>query len=110
MKRLIRILTLCTALLLTGAPTAICAPRGWELQRTERSDANSVAKWSELEIKTIRGAVIVHNTQRVQIKIFTILGQLVSNETLAPGIWQINLPAHGVYIIKTPEATCKVAV
>lgn len=110
MNILKRILPLVCSVLLFSATPAFSAPRSWEAQKTERNDAALVARWNEVEIKTVRGAIIVHNTSKVQIKIFTILGQLVSSETLSPGVWQLTMPAHGVYIVKTPDATCKVAV
>lgn len=110
MKIARRTYSLIASLLLLGTPLAYAAPRAWEQQKTERSDANTVAKWNEVEIKAVRGAIIVHTNVRVQIKIFTILGQLVSTETLSPGVWQLQMPAHGVYIVKTADATCKVAV
>lgn len=105
-----RILTIAAALAIAGAPLAMGAPRGWEQQRNERADARSTVKWSEVEVKTVRGAIIISTTQKVQIKVFTILGQLVSSETLTPGVWQMNMPAHGVYIVKANDLTCKVAV
>lgn len=106
-----RILCIIAALAVTaGTVSSVAASRGWEQQRTERSDARSAVKWSEVEVKTVRGAILITTTSRVQIKVFTILGQLISSETLTPGIWQLNMPAHGVYIVKANDLTCKVAV
>ncbi|MCM1291697.1 MAG: hypothetical protein NC201_05870 [Prevotella sp.] len=110
MNTIKRIITLVTALTLMSANPVMSAPRSWETQKTERSDANTAAKWTDIEIKTVRGAIIIHTNVKVQIKVFTILGQLVSSDTLSPGTWQLSMPAHGVYIVKTPDATCKVAV
>ena len=44
------------------------------------------------------------------MKIFTILGRLVSSDSIPAGTSQFLLPAHGVYIVKIGDVTCKVAV
>lgn len=98
-------------LLAATAPlTASAAPRGWEPVKSERSDAKSVVRESELEIKAASGVIYVASNHAVQIKIFTILGRLVNSETLPAGKSQLLLPAHGVYIVKVGDLTCKVAV
>lgn len=94
--------------LAAAAPTA--AAKGWESLKTPRPDAVTVVSENEIEIKTVRGAILITVTQPTQIKVFTILGQLVSNHTLQPGTSMLPLQAHGIYIIKTGDLTCKVAV
>lgn len=98
------------ALLLAMAVPSHAAPKGWESPKTERSDARTVARYSELEIKAARGTIIITTSHTLPIKIFTILGQLVNSETLSPGTSQYSVPAHGVYIIKAGDLTCKVAL
>lgn len=104
---------LCSLLLLTAAvsfmPPAASA-KGWEPVKTERADAKYVVRESELDIKAASGLIIVSTNHAVQIKVFTILGRLVSSETVQPGKSQLQLPAHGVYIVKVGDLTCKVAV
>jgi len=82
----------------------------WETVKSERVGAKTVVRDTELEIKTAPSTIIVTSNHQVQIKIFTILGRLVNSETLSPGTSQLNLPAHGVYIVKIGSLTCKVAV
>ena len=82
----------------------------WEPLKTERSDAKTVVKETELEIKTASSTIIVTSNHSVQIKIFTILGRMINSENLPAGTNQISLPAHGVYIVKIGNITCKVAI
>lgn len=84
--------------------------RGWEPVRVERSDTKVVVHDEEVEIKTAPGLIQITANHPVQIKIFTILGRLVSSETIPQGSMQFLVPAHGVYIVKVGEITCKVAV
>lgn len=86
------------------------APGKWEQVRNERSDTRTVASDSDTEIKASKGVVVVVASKPVQVKIYTILGQLVSRETLPAGISQISIQPHGVYIIKSGDLTCKVAL
>lgn len=100
---------LVVAIAAIAAMPAEAAPK-WEAVKTERTDAKSIVKETELEIKTASSTIIVTANHSVQIKIFTILGRLVSSETLPAGTSQLQLPAHGVYIVKAGALTCKVAI
>lgn len=106
---------LTTALLCTAAAAAVhaAAPqpqRGWEPLKAERTDAKPVVKETEVEILSLRGAIIVTVARQSDIKVYSIIGRQVSADTLPPGTHQLQLPAHGVYIVKVGELTCKVAV
>lgn len=98
-------------LLMVGTPASASATgKGWEPAKSEYATAKTVIKETEFEIKAMPGVVIVNTNHPVQIKIFTILGRLVNSETLQPGVSRYNLPAHGVYIVKIGDITCKIAV
>ncbi len=103
--------TLTVMVCIAMASAANAAPAGWEQVKTEQvANAKSVMKDTELEIKASPGAISVTSTKQVQIKVFTILGRLVSSETLPSGTSRLQLPTHGVYIVKVGDLTCKVAV
>lgn len=99
---------LCSALAMSVAATA--APGKWEQVKSERSDTHLIAKDSDTEIRVARGVVVVTTSRPTQVKIYTILGQLVTRETLPAGISQISIQPHGVYIIKIGDLTCKAAL
>lgn len=84
--------------------------RGWEPVRTESTAAKTVARDSDIEIKSAPGQVQITCNHASQVKIFTILGRLVSSDTIPAGTSRFLLPAHGVYIVKIGDLTCKVAV
>lgn len=44
------------------------------------------------------------------VKVFTILGQLVSEQKLESGTWRIKLPDRGIYILKAGSQTCRVTL
>lgn len=109
MRRLTHI-ALALMLAATASGTAFAA-RTWETVRTETvSEHKTIARTSEIEIKVARGTIFVTCNHQQNIKVFNILGRLVSQETLPAGTSQLQLGGHGVYIIKAGEFTCKVAL
>lgn len=105
---------LCGFIAVVAVSLAISLPlpsfaKGWEPVRTDVSGLNSVAHDNDVEIRVSPGHVVVVASQPVQIKVFTILGQVVSNEGLPAGISRLPL-SHGVYIVKVGDLTCKIAV
>ncbi len=105
---------LCTFVATALASLALAMPfpsfaKGWEPVRTDISGLNSVAHDNDVEIRVAPGHVVVISAQPVQIKVFTILGQVVSSETLPAGTNRLPL-SHGVYIVKVGDLTCKIAV
>ncbi|MDE6560610.1 MAG: T9SS type A sorting domain-containing protein [Muribaculaceae bacterium] len=105
---------LCGFVAVVAVSLAVSMPlpsfaKGWEPVRTDVSGLNSVAHDNDVEIRVSPGHVVVIASQPVQIKVFTILGQVVSNEALPAGISRLPL-SHGVYIVKVGDLTCKIAV
>lgn len=106
-----RLFILLTVALLSAIP--VCGASGvpgWETVKTEPNGSKSVIKEPDIEIMTAPACIIVTTGKQVEIKVFTILGRLVSSETLPPGMSQLSVGAHGVYIVKVGELTCKVAI
>lgn len=108
MRRLF-VLTL-TLLMLAAGPFGLAAARTWEPVKSEQSDLKSLAKDTDLEIKAGNGHIYVTANRQVQIKIFSILGQQISSETLSAGTHRLTGTPHGVYIIKAGDLTCKVVI
>lgn len=86
------------------------AAKGWETLKTEKVQTKPVASTSEIEIRAVRGIIYLNTSKSVNIKIFTILGSRIADDTLMAGSYQFPVPTHGVYIIKAGDLTCKVAV
>ena len=107
MVRRLRVMVAVLAAMFLCSP--LCEAKGWEAVRVDVSGLNSVAQDEDVEIRVSPGHVVVVASQQVQIKVFTILGQVVSSETLPAGTSSLPL-SHGVYIVKVGDLTCKVAV
>lgn len=111
MVRLLVISILLAAFSLSDVAAADVLPKGWEQVKSEsREDAKVVVKDLDIEISTSRSSIQVSSAHPVQIKVFTILGRLVSEAAIPAGAYRIFIPTHGVYIVKAGTLTCKVAL
>lgn len=98
-------------ILLTAGATMAVEGKSWESVRADMvAESRVVAQTEEIEVRTQSGVIIVTTNRAIEIKVFTILGQLVSQEKLSPGTSRLNIGSHGVYIVKVGELTCKVAL
>lgn len=95
-----------------ASTVSLGAAPGWEqLKSGERLQQTRVVKHTpDIEVRTARGVIIVSTNRTVGVKVFSILGQLVSQETLQPGTSMLSLNMHGVFIVKIGDTTCKVAL
>lgn len=109
MRRLRRIITIGLALLWLASPL-IAQAKGWEAVKPEKTAGHHVVSESDLEILAGGGLIYITTGRTVNIKIFTILGSRIADDTLSAGTYQFAVPTHGVYIIKAGDLTCKVAV
>lgn len=109
MRKVIVSMTMATILFAICFPFGVAA-KGWEVLKAEITEYRKVAGDADIEIRTDRGVVIVNTNKNVNIKIFTILGSQIANDNLTPGTYRYAVPAHGVYIVKVGELTCKVAI
>lgn len=111
MKNLWRKIVFISCLALMMPAVAAHARSTWESVRVERmAEAKSVLRTQDLEVKASRGQIFVTTSRPVQVRVFSILGQLVSQENLPAGTSRLVLGAHGIYIVKIGDLTCKVAL
>ena len=63
-----------------------------------------------VEIFQRNGTIIIRTQRPVQVRVFTILGQLVSQATLPAGTSELKLNTRGIYMVKVGSITQKVAL
>lgn len=96
---------------LSFAGNAVYAKSTWETIRSEQvPESKVVARDQDFELRAVRGAIIVSTNHTVQIKVYSILGQLIAQDNLQAGTYRLGISSHGVYIVKVGMLTCKVAV
>ena len=109
MRRFLLILIIFAAAVIGGK-----AADGWEsanqpqntagTETIERGDQDTPAIWVE-------GRYIYIDTPRpVTVKIFSILGQLVSQESVTAGRHRLQLSTRGIYILKIGSTTRRITL
>lgn len=63
-----------------------------------------------IEIYGSNGVITIRTTRRIQVRVFTILGQNVSTATLNAGTSELRLGSRGIFIVKIGNLTQKVAL
>lgn len=112
MKRRIKYL-LCLLVGITFAAQPLAAqhsPQTWHETKSISGTFKPIASQPDIEVFSAPNEIIVKVNHQTEIRIFTILGKLVSSEHLQPGIFKYHLDSHGIYIIKTEESSCKIAI
>mgnify|MGYP001030865883 CR=1 FL=1 len=91
----------------TGASRAVwedvTSPRPEVVQSLDESDA-------DVAILVADGYIYLTTEKTVTIKIFSILGQLISQDTLRPGTHRIKLASRGIYILRAGSTTRRITL
>ncbi len=108
MRKLIVILTLVFSLAISSMASGKVQWRevSGDIQGRCLTDARAT---DGIEIYQRSGAIIIKTQRAIQVKVFTILGQLVSQATLNPGTSELRLN-RGIYMVKIGNITQKVAI
>lgn len=91
-----------------GNFAVIAAEPQWETVRNDQN--NDMADADRIDITVRGGYVYVTVSRPTPVKIFTILGQLVTQHNLPAGTSRLRLKGRGMYILKTDVVTRRVTV
>ena len=62
------------------------------------------------EVRVADRAVILTVVRKTNVKVFTILGQLVADKQLEAGTWRLPLTDRGIYILKVGSSTRRITL
>ena len=109
MKRLLAILTL--ALVLGLGNTALAEIQWHETTREVTGKVLNDPRTSDgIQIYGSNKTITIVTPKRITVKVYTILGQMVSQATLQPGTSELRLGTRGIYLVRIGNLTQKVAV
>ena len=84
--------------------------KNWQETKNITTNFKAVSSQPEIDVFSAPNIIKVKVNQETEVRIFTILGKLISSQILKPGIYEYRMDSHGVYIIKTDENSCKIAI
>ena len=109
MRRLLVILMLVLTL---GLENAALADVQWRETNREAQGKtwNDPRQSDGIEIYGRNGIITIYTPKRITVRVYTILGQMVSQATLQPGTSELRLGSRGIYLVRIGNITQKVAV
>lgn len=109
LKRLfIRLMTMA-ALTLMSVP-AVAAPSWEKVAPVRQSEVTDVVDADAVDVSVYNGSIYLNLNSKTEVKVFTILGQLVAHQKLDAGAWRMTLPARGIYILKAGSVTRRITI
>ena len=110
MKRQTRILrTFILAVAATLALLTDAAP-AWEKVGAVTAELSDATSSESVDVKIVENAIVLTLSQKTNVKLFTILGQLVDEKQLDAGTWRFPLSARGIYILKAGSVTRRITI
>lgn len=64
----------------------------------------------KIDVRVADSNIILTLCEAAEVKVFTILGQLVARQKLEAGVWSLPISARGIYILKVGSATRRVTI
>ncbi len=105
-----RKLFICCILALASIGAA-AAPPAWEGVNSPRPEiVQEMEMDTQTEIVVRDGAIYLWVAKPTNVKIFSILGQLISSENLQPGLHRLRLTSRGIYILQAGSTTRRVTL
>lgn len=93
-----------------GAMWAQSQPKSWQESKTISGNFKAVSSQPEIDIFSAPNTIKIKVYQETEVRVFTILGKLISSQILKPGIYEFHMESHGIYIVKTDDNSCKIAI
>ena len=107
--RKISVTLVMAATIATGLQAS--SPKAWEEVSTSiPQNAQPVDIDSNFSIAVIDDYIYIHSDNPITVKLFSILGQLISQETVKAGTHRIHLQSRGIYILRAGTATRRITI
>lgn len=104
-----RLLPLLFVMAMAMVPVSAAGPAQstrWEAVDTIIAELSDDA----FDVTVRENYIYVYTPRSVNVKLFTILGQLVNQNTLQPGTSRLRMNARGIYILKAGTITRRVTL
>ena len=82
----------------------------WESLDTPVNRAIEMISTEQAKVGSADKCIYIAVEQKVEVKVFTILGQMVITQTLEPGVYRLPITSRGIYIVKIGSATHRIII
>ena len=81
-----------------------------EIWRIDDNRQNEPVQEATIEVSSKDGSIYIRTQRKVQVKVSTILGQIVTDRTINPGLSELKIGVRGIYLVKIEGQTQKIAL
>ena len=84
--------------------------KSWQTAKSISGNFKAVTSQPDIEVFSAPNTIMIKVNQGTEVRLFTILGKLIHAQKLEPGLFEYHVESHGIYIIKTEDSSCKIAI
>lgn len=110
MRRLLIILLATLFLDVAGTPRAKWEESSLPAELARLRPTDTANEPVEIITGASDGNIYIIVRQPIQVKLFTILGQLIVQETLQPGTHRYRISNRGIYLLKAGHLTRRITI
>lgn len=106
----LRNIILCILVVIAAMLPADAAVRTWEDAEQFPVHVEQTSQPDDVTVAVHEGYVYVLVRQTTHVKLFTLLGQVIVQDTLKPGIYRYKLTSRGIYLLKAGTSTRRITL
>lgn len=81
-----------------------------EIWKIDDNRQNEPVQEVPIEVSSKDGSIYIRTPRKVQVVVYTILGQIVTDRTINPGLSELKIGVRGIYLVKIEGQTQKIAL
>lgn len=81
-----------------------------EIWKIDDNRQNEPVQEAPIEVSNKDGSIYIRTPRKVQVVVYTILGQIVTDRTINPGLSELKIGVRGIYLVKIEGQTQKIAL
>lgn len=81
-----------------------------EIWKIDDNRQNEPVHEAPIEVSSKDGSIYIRTPRKVQVVVYTILGQIVTDRTINPGLSELKIGVRGIYLVKIEGQTQKIAL
>ena len=81
-----------------------------EIWKIDDNRQNEPVQEAPIVVSSKDGSIYIRTPRKVQVIVYTILGQIVTDRTINPGLSELKIGVRGIYLVKIEGQTQKIAL